>query len=723
MPWDYQDDWRTLPGVHPTLPDPYCIWAALTSWADYSGPPSALRRAAVIIELANASQLADFLKKAVATEFAVSLDYFGVTGSATGAFLTASVTLKGLRRLADPSERGLAPFVKRFDLCDFVRPGRVLSNVEAHALPRTTPRPPLRGKNLIGMIDDGCAFAHASFFIDKTTRIAALWDQDVRPAFDGVCERPAVCYGGLPFRFTAGREIWRGAALTDRLGLDSWIAKYLDTTSAVDEQACYADASYPALQPRAVHGPHVMDVLAGPISLRQRMHTERDEPPSWGPASSDIAGDPNQSDIVFVQLPRAGLQDNSGGWLDSHVLDAIRYILSCRAKDTEHTVINLSYGSTVGAHDGSSILDAALADIHHREGGKLATMIAAGNSFSSRGHGVVELIRNVRRSMHWQIPPDSESPAFMQVWLPDSQIRIRVTPPGEAVASMGWFGAGEVATWSVEGIAVATVVYLEQSSRGDGSMVLIAVAPTGQEDADRVAAMCGIWKIDLVSVVDTIKPVHAYIARNDIGLGQAKRGRQSYFVDPIDDTDRFLRSPHDDVDAVDIEDGILLDSNARSESYVRRRGTLNGIATNRAVIVVGGYRRNFSDTRSDYSKSEYSSAGREDDDRGRPPTTTYPTDECQTLKGIRASGSRSGSTFRLVGTSVAVPQRARTWLTEQAGIPARSVGSHAAAVGAATSARPASLPSTPPLPLPPPACDDPFISGEECQSPLATVSV
>jgi len=48
--------------------------------------------------------------------------------------------------------------------------------------------------------------------------------------------------------------------------------------------------------------------------------------------------------------------------------------------------------------------------------------------------------------------------------------------------------------------------------------------------------------------------------------------------------------------------------------------------------------------------------------RGRRPTTSVPTDESGLLPGIRAAGSRSGVTFRLIGTSAGAPQFARRLL-------------------------------------------------------------
>src|SRR4029079_18088890 len=87
-------------------------------------------------------------------------------------------------------------------------------------------------------------------------------------------------------------------------------------------------------------------------------------------------------------------------------------------------------------------------------------------------------------------------------------------------------------------------------------------------------------------------------------------------------------------------------------------GSLNGIATAKdsRVHVAGGY------ILANGRKSPYSSAG----PARRGPLTlrvgpdfALPCDESYALQGIRAGGNRSGSVFRLIGTSAAAPQLAR----------------------------------------------------------------
>jgi hypothetical protein len=98
---------------------------------------------------------------------------------------------------------------------------------------------------------------------------------------------------------------------------------------------------------------------------------------------------------------------------------------------------------------------------------------------------------------------------------------------------------------------------------------------------------------------------------------------------------------------------------------VKRRGTINAIATGKQPIVIGGLRR------SDWNPAPYSSSG---------PVVNYPpgrglqtpdgpealsvSEDTPYHRGVLAAGSRSGSCIAMHGTSVAAPQVAR-WVAEE----------------------------------------------------------
>ena len=308
---------------------------------------------------------------------------------------------------------------------------------------------------LIGMLDDGCPFAGAPFRRTlhtghSSTRVRAIWDQDQN-------RQPVtstnIVFGEEPSDFQYGLEYRRhsqplGSPLPRQIGLDEWIAMHLTPCGSVDEDGCYGDAKFKRLASQQSHGAHVMDVLAGSVPTSSRigpskMGGDRRDPPSWAPGSA--AADPaSDADLVFVQFPENCIRDATGVWLQSYVLDGIRYILSfADPNKTEHVIINLSYGPTTGPHDGTAQLEAALTaliayyDGTHRKP-KLQIMLAAGNAYLSEGH---LLFKNdheepAQIKWTWRLPPDNAVLCFAEIWMdePDaSSVSITLTSPSGAV--------------------------------------------------------------------------------------------------------------------------------------------------------------------------------------------------------------------------------------------------------------------------------------------------
>jgi hypothetical protein len=280
--------------------------------------------------------------------------------------------------------------------------------------------------------------------------------------------------------------------------------------------------------------------------------------------------------------------------------------------------------------------------------------MATGNAFRDRGHGVLNVNANRTEGMTWRVLPSSEAPSFLQLWLPfdastlPNGVEIRVTPPGSTPGSAetAVVHCDEVKALYSGSQVTAVVAFVASPSRGRHAMALIALSPTMDQSAQPGGvAMHGDWRVEVKAGAANLGCVHAYIAVNEKRMAGKLRGRQSYFVD---NTPRYLQEPKDDPTS--------------GPGYVRRRGTINGIACGTKPLVMAGYTRQFSDL-PDGPHADYSSAGMSADTlRGRCPTAAFPTDESHTLRGIRAAGTRSGSTFRLVGTSSAAPQRARAIL-------------------------------------------------------------
>ena len=180
-------------------------------------------------------------------------------------------------------------------------------------------------------------------------------------------------------------------------------------------------------------------------------------------------------------------------------------------------------------------------------------------------------------------------------------------------------------------------------------MWLLMVEPTkiAADGPTTLVAEHGDWTVK-VSSIDIGAQVHGYVARSDPNLGVRTGARLSYFIDPS------WEMKHSAEASCEYAEGEFDKTGSLVECY----GTLNGIATAKdsSVHVASGY------ILANGRKSPYSSAGPA---RSGPlphrsgPDYALPCDEFYALQGIRAGGNRSGSVFRLTGTSTAAPQLAR----------------------------------------------------------------
>ncbi|MFZ4759500.1 MAG: hypothetical protein ACOYLX_15165 [Burkholderiaceae bacterium] len=523
-----------------------------------------------------------------------------------------------------------------------------------------------RDEAVLGIVDDGIAFAHARFLArDGTSRVRAFWDQR-SPVDEPEFKPQAPITHGVA---------WTGDEIGDLMG----VHRHADR---VDEDELYASVGQEQVSQRARHGTHVLDVAAGL------------DPGSAHPPA-----------IVAVQLPARIAADASGALLAPHLFDGVRYIVDRADRHAEArtggdpnagpfpVVVNLSYGLIGGPHDGSSLLESALANlVAAREGSfdptrpqdglqpgpaaqsfPLSIVLAAGNGALERGHAQFTAARGTTRALRWRIPPDSLTSSYLELWLghatPDANgaaIKLRVVPPVPTDVDMDPVGAGQCAhllatTWTegqapIDRSLVASVAYMPESAPGnaggwkshyaDRDMILVAVAPTDGFESDRAWAPAGLWTVEVINEGNEDVEVHAWIRRNDSPFGSRTGGRQSWFED-------------DDYRVVDDEGRLEEHDDPASSTPIRRSTTLNGIATGRNVLVVGAQRGDLG------AAAPYTAQGPVVPGAavGAPwrlgPDLLAPADRSVARPGVPAAGTRSGSVVFLNGSSVAAPSFAR----------------------------------------------------------------
>lgn len=443
---------------------------------------------------------------------------------------------------------------------------------------------------LFAVLDDGCAFANSRFKLaNGGTRLLAFWNQD--PDASGF---PVVASMG-PTSLTS----FKYGAQWFRVDLDDMI-----NNAAGSQEKIYEAAGLGSLRRSAVHGTHVMDLLCGGLQA--------------------------DFDIVFVQFPSAAIGDPSGRWLRRYALDGLHYVLQHAGQQTTRIIVNLSWGPQTGPHDGSSVLEREIERLVNDQPGRLFVTLPAGNSFDARAHAEVAYATGAK--LDWILPPDSHASAFFEVrWPPGvapNLAELTITPPGGTPVTVTDTPVTKMGGW-----------YARVRAIGNSTKALVVVHPTEGPIAQH-RGKHGRWLLDFPAGTPGIGgDVQVYVARADHNMGAKRRAKASRLDDEAFDTGRRLLPPagrHTEI----------------AGSSIRRKGTLNGIATGASSCVAGGYR--FSDFRS----SPYSSSGPSLGAR-LGPNYSCMTDVSPVVQGIRASGVRSGTTLRLVGTSSAAPQLGR----------------------------------------------------------------
>lgn len=594
--------------------DPYLNWAIATNFAYLGG--DAVQWYPILLQLAGVTA-AEFWSSVEADTNRIrvaSIYERPPRDIAPTTFCTALVTRETLvDLLGNPGKR--LP-IARFELGSPVVP--VFNASPVAALSPLAANPP--NAAIVAVIDDGLAFAHQRFRnAAGGTRFKYFWNQD-----DSTGINP-------PPGFGWGRELRQGEIDT--------LLTACTHSGIVDEEELYRLAGQTLASRRAKHGTHVMDLACGM------------DPQQVTPQSPYLIG---------VQLPRWVTTETSGAWLTPAVLDALNYILQ-RADEIaalENTaplpvVVNLSYGTIAGPHDGTALLEEAIDQLIASRATPLRVVLPAGNHYLARCHARFDmpaakpLLHPVER-LQWRVQPDDQSASFVEIWLPHSQgaqplpqVEVRVTLPDGTMSP--WIGPGADWSWPSAVNVRFYMIYVDPFPLGSRPRILLAMAPTVELSATPQTAPSGTWLIEVKNNGRAIK-VDAWVQRGDTPPGYRLHGRQSRFDDA-----RYVR----------FDRAGRPEENDVGGSHILRHGSINALATGHEAIVVGGFRR------SDYHATRYSGAGPIVYPAGivgpwrDGPDATAVSDDSVALHGVLAAGTRTGSVCAMNGTSVAAPQVTR----------------------------------------------------------------
>jgi len=478
---------------------------------------------------------------------------------------------------------------------------------------------------VIGVIDQGIAFTHDRFRNRSGSRIAYVWQQDLM--------------GGGSF-VTPGIEITAAeidAALAAAGGDEDAVYR---STGGLD----YSSGGYKALGRRRSHGTHVLDLAAG----------------------ADLHDDVTDRPIIAVDMPDEAVGDPAGSTLTVHAILGLLYILHRadslrRPNETLPVVVNLSYGPHEGPHDGTAILELVMdffVQLAANSETPLKIVLAAGNFRQSRIHAAFQIRPGQTKTLQWRLQPGGLTASLMEIWLADvaaGGVSVAVRSPLHPLPNQSVTVSPASPEDDVKDAAGSVLMEARYLAAGGGSRshVVIGIARTALDPAGgwgQAVAPSGVWSVEVTNTSTAPVSVQAWIKRSDTPSGHPAKGRQSYFEDPAN----YRRAR---------PNGRPAEFDETSESHLRRRETLSGIATGERTVVIGGYRRG--DNSADMHPAPYSSAGPHDNSkRGySAPDWLEHSDDSIVCFGVLAAGTRSGSSAPMNGTSAAAPQAAK-WIAE-----------------------------------------------------------
>ncbi|QXT39057.1 S8 family serine peptidase [Gymnodinialimonas ceratoperidinii] len=492
---------------------------------------------------------------------------------------------------------------------------------------------------IVGIVDTGIPLCHTRFrTASGNTRILASWQQTT--TWSGQDD--------LPF----GRELY-GSEI-DALVNAHTRAGYLDE-EAFNRAAGLVEPHLPFgardLDRHASHGAHVMDLACG-----------------FAPDTTEI--DPEKLRIIAVNLPPQFLHGPAGDFLQYYAAFGFRRIVGLAdalwqrdhptdPKGAYPISFNFSYGMQAGPKDGSMPLERLIRDMVAERAAPvvingvprlkppLRIHMPAGNSNLYQCAAKLQLSGAGASELTWRIQPDDQTSNQLEIWtppfakndLPDAaDFSLALAVPNDGLVPAPQPQVGECAPFGNYARLCCFKHNVDDAGDMQRLVFLIQVAQTFRPDAAGAAlAPAGQWKLAIAGP-DQLD-LSVYIQSDQSFIMQSPIGRRSYFDDP---GYRKYR-----------ENGELADSAVYCTALgepgsgpVSRIGTNNALGASPSIALIGGFRE------SDGQPALYSSTGT----AALPDSDVdllYPSEDRAATYGLRASGSRIGSTASFRGTSMA----------------------------------------------------------------------
>jgi endonuclease G len=320
---------------------------------------------------------------------------------------------------------------------------------------------------LIAIIDGGIDVLHEAFTDSSgSTRILAVWDQS-----DITGPAPRLPGGGIGYG-------------TEHTQAD--IDAYISTGVVPPGLGRDVDG----------HGTHVASIAAGR---------------AVGAFTGGVA--PEAKIIVVRSRITVGPTDPySTGYSTSHA-DALTYIKKIAKEQGLPVVVNVSQGMNAGAHDGTSLVEAAFDNFSGggRQPGYVVVK-SAGNERGEHGHAKVSMGNNGSDSLEWDCDRSNRRPVVVELWFKacDEFEFVLRDPKGTRTPSVTWVNPAETGQFRVSNndYQIDYVRY----HRDNGDSRLLVTVTRGSSPF----VQSGRWALEVSSkTVRSAGEIHAWIERDN----------------------------------------------------------------------------------------------------------------------------------------------------------------------------------------------------------------
>ncbi len=529
-------------------------------------------------------------------------------------------------------------------------------------LPIAIARSTILSQPVVAIIDDSIGFLNDRFSKEPIqgrndwTRFRAFWYQakesvpDLKPISRELDDYPSVSMQNFidPRKLSIGvsfkveRKEGTPPVISDERTVYSFLDRYLIGTEDVNI-SIFSQS----------HGTSMLDIASG------------DTP----------GGVLNEVDLIGVQLPPHSVRDTSGKRFDSYILQGLRWIIdqTIRVQFERNDadldgllrvplIVNISLGSYAGPKNGEGFLESQIRREIKRydllsQGAPIRVVLSFGNGYRNKQTVLFKSLEMENASdVDWCIMPDDRTASYVEMRASAStHLKVWIKPPGHSGAWYSWPEKSEYQSIRVEEIEVGRLYGDSNYLTEDKSRATIAILPTYRDDFGMPVASSGQWNLAFKNM-DKNKSeksinISLQIQRDDTPSPHTTAGRQSYF-------------DHDSAHEWDPE---TRDYSMPSTDCPITRDATHGAqvsALDNDIYSVGAvYERTYGNECPVSTKlpSYYSAKGGDNHFSSvvEGPLLSAIADESRISPGINATGTMSGSTSRIGGTSAAAAQVTR----------------------------------------------------------------